>query len=169
MCLILERNPAQGTGPDDATIRAIYRKNPDGFGAMWLENGKVRTWKCVPRDADEAVAVWHYFDGVHVVAHWRMCTHGHVTDDNAHPFDVVEGEIAVVHNGVIPGHGDADTGAAPGESDISSGRCCARRGPLRRTRSTPAHTTRCPRSSADPSSSSRRQRVLRGLTQGSGP
>jgi hypothetical protein len=39
-----------------------------------------------------------------------MCTHGAVSIDNAHPHVVVENTIAMVHNGIVPGYGNAKEG-----------------------------------------------------------
>ena len=43
-----------------------------------------------------------------LAVHWRMKTHGHVDLTNCHPYDVVEGKVAMMHNGILHTGNSAD-------------------------------------------------------------
>ncbi len=108
MCLIIHQK--DGDRLTKAEVVDIYTRNRDGFGVMWIENGVVQTWRTLPTSAKEAWQAYRWIAGYACVLHWRMCTHGAVSIDNAHPHVVVENTIAMVHNGVIPGYGNAKEG-----------------------------------------------------------
>lgn len=105
MCLIIEQ-PA-GNSLTRAEVDDIYSRNRDGFGVVWIEGSTVKTWKAVPRDAADAWRMYQPVAGLHCVLHWRMATHGPIVDEMAHPFDVVDGQLAIVHNGVLSQFGSA--------------------------------------------------------------
>ena len=110
MCVIVSLAPKQ-TVPTEI-LRNCYDHNHDGWGIMWVENGKVGGWKCVG-DFSVFLKTWrevprHLPRGVH----FRIKTHGEVNRDNCHPFLIGE-ELGVMHNGTIqcpmPDAGMSDT------------------------------------------------------------
>jgi len=105
MCLIIDQPRGHILTPYD--VREIYRRNKDGFGVMWAEGGKVHTRRYLPRNEEQAVALYQRHAGRECVLHWRMATHGKVTLENVHPF-MVSDDIAMVHNGVLWGYGSKD-------------------------------------------------------------
>ena len=102
MCLIMRLNrqsePLTRAESDD-----IYRRNSDGIGIV-SPSGRVIA-RTLVRDADHA---WSLVSGVRDGwIHWRLATHGTVSSDNVHPFDVGHG-CALLHNGILRGGwGDA--------------------------------------------------------------
>ena len=118
MCLIIQHDPSK-TALTDVEIRDVYSRNRDGFGSMHVENSAVVVTKAVPRDVNHAIELYRVAaskPGV-VVVHWRMATHGAVVDSLAHPFELVAGELALVHNGVLGGEWCPDRDGI--ESDTS--------------------------------------------------
>jgi hypothetical protein len=119
MCLILKQSIAsQPLTPDE--VRAIYRRNSDGFGVAWHDDtGVAQHWRRVPVDAADAVFLYDLAFRLAtdrpVVMHWRMATSGHTVDDLAHPFSVPGGSL--IHNGVLP---DWAARARPGQSDTAA-------------------------------------------------
>lgn len=82
----------------------LYTSNPDGIGAMYATSKhKLRTPKIVPRSLDDAFKFVRQLpdDDRNIVVHFRWKTSGNVDTGNAHPFDVLPGQIAMTHNGVL--------------------------------------------------------------------
>lgn len=99
MCLIIHQKTGDRLTRDE--VADIYHRNRDGFGVMWIENDTVKTWKALPASADDAWIAYEWIAGHEAILHWRMCTHGVVSHDNAHPHVVHDGKVALVHNGVF--------------------------------------------------------------------
>lgn len=82
-------------------LKIMWDSNPDGAGFMYAEGGEVQIVKGLMTldalyDAIEAV-------GSHrkLVIHFRVKTHGAVSQELTHPFWISKGTLAMVHNGVI--------------------------------------------------------------------
>lgn len=84
----------------------LFSNNGDGLGAMYATSKRVlRTPKVVPKNLADAQAFIAQLpdDERNLVIHWRMRTSGQVDPDNAHPFIVLPGKMAMTHNGIISG------------------------------------------------------------------
>jgi hypothetical protein len=120
MCLIVDQH--KNTPLTDEELRSVYRKNSDGMGAVYTERGRLKAWRYVPKNADDAIAAYRVtLDRAddRVVWHWRFATHGVVSVAMSHPFGLPFGAY-LLHNGVLGAWGNR---AASGESDTA---CLAR-------------------------------------------
>lgn len=121
MCLIAAIDSVQTARRlSDELAQTAAHTNRDGFGAMWLQDGRVKTFKSLvqpPKKVSEITAL-----SDQVCFHWRFATSGGVTLSNAHPFVIANKDngdpvdIAVVHNGVL----GAPFDRVPGLSDTAA-------------------------------------------------
>ena len=81
-----------------------WENNPDGFGMLWADQGKLLSWKTL---TDPEKAYENYIriadqvgDKSEMVLHFRIGTHGGKNMSNCHPFYVNE-NLAFVHNGML--------------------------------------------------------------------
>lgn len=82
----------------------LYDSNSDGIGAMYATSKNVlRTPKIVPANLASAHAFVAQLpdDDRNLVLHFRMRTSGNTDQNNAHPFCVLPGQMAMTHNGVL--------------------------------------------------------------------
>lgn len=98
MCLIVHK-PA-GAKFDFSIIERASFTNSDGYGLMWIEDGKVNTFKSVDMST-LAESVDMMDDSLEIGLHLRWATHGTISKQNCHPF-TTKG-YALMHNGVIHG------------------------------------------------------------------
>lgn len=105
MCLI--HTIKAETRLDNSWLRNIHGKNPDGIGAMLIEDGRAVMKKYVPKNLRRALR-WYRreVEGRTGVVHWRYATHGLVDFDNCHPYAVLSKEedgidMWCMHNGVM--------------------------------------------------------------------
>lgn len=84
-------------------IESIFESNSDGLGAMYRNKKGLRVVKVLPRDLKDCLEFFHSMpkDDRMLAVHWRMKTHGRVDLTNCHPYDVVEGKVAMMHNGIL--------------------------------------------------------------------
>lgn len=112
MCLII-------TGPS-AHVRktllntpnlteSIYGYNADGIGFMYASaRNHLRVKKFLPNDLQDFEEAIRRLpnDNREVAVHARYKTHGDINMDNVHPYPVIPGRVAMMHNGVLS-HGNA--------------------------------------------------------------
>lgn len=90
--------------PPKSEIENCCNSNPDGFGAMYVAGGKVKTFKTM----DEKVFLQWYdkFVKKHpvstpLVCHMRIATHGSKRVENCHPWTDARGLVGFAHNGIL--------------------------------------------------------------------
>ena len=106
MCLLV--NQPATTAFTDEFIEDVYKKNSDGFGVMYAEDGKVHVYKCLPRNAQDMIDFYRaHAEGRDCVWHARMQTHGDIDLDNCHPYRVTD-DIWLAHNGILSTGNAAD-------------------------------------------------------------
>lgn len=114
MCLIIT-GPAHHVRSTLLTTpgltESIYDYNADGIGFMYATaNDKLRTRKFLPntiKEFDDAIRRLPT-DNRTIAVHARYKTHGTINMDNVHPYPVIEGRIAMMHNGVLAHGNSAD-------------------------------------------------------------
>lgn len=75
-----------------------FENNPDGYGVMWAEDGKVMVRRGMEWDGFKKVMM--QITGKPHVTHFRWATHGDAQKKNCHPFQVTE-DVWMMHNGII--------------------------------------------------------------------
>ena len=104
MCIAIWKD--EGKTISEETLATCFKANSDGAGFMYPENGKLHIHKGYFRFEDFYKAYKPHEDKQCVI-HFRIKTHGSVSVDNCHPFNINK-EFAFVHNGVISGYGVDD-------------------------------------------------------------
>ncbi len=83
-------------------LKRLEYRGYDSAGLAVLQDGGVTVVKSVGRVANLAkLSSGRRLSGVAGISHTRWATHGGVTDANAHPHVSSDGQIVLVHNGVI--------------------------------------------------------------------
>lgn len=99
MCLIVHQ-PKEFIMSDEL-LSDIYRRNSDGLGLMYAQDGELVVRKFLPKSAAEFVQAYReHGEGRELVLHARMTTHGETDMENCHPYQVTPG-VALMHNGVL--------------------------------------------------------------------
>jgi glucosamine--fructose-6-phosphate aminotransferase (isomerizing) len=83
-------------------LKRLEYRGYDSAGLAVLQENAITLVKCIGRVAALAkLASSRKLSGTCGISHTRWATHGGVTDANAHPHVSSDGQIALVHNGVI--------------------------------------------------------------------
>ncbi len=85
MCIILLSQ--NGKLPDKDMLRVAHENNPDGFGVMWVKNGRVKTKKGL-FTFDQVWDSLVDLEGIPWSMHLRFVTRGEKVDDQCHPFQI---------------------------------------------------------------------------------
>lgn len=112
MCLIItgQASKVRTTLLDtEGLLLDIFKTNPDGIGVMYATKNKLKIVKKLPQSLEQARQFIERMptDERLMAIHFRWTTHGDTDLENCHPYTVVEGEVALMHNGVLR-YGNAD-------------------------------------------------------------
>jgi hypothetical protein len=104
MCLIIKSDNASELKAN--LLKSAYSNNSDGFGGMFLADGKIQTFKELPKNENEVIKLWDKFKDMKIPMglHFRFTTNGGTNKANCHPFEVLNKkqhnrDIWVMHNG----------------------------------------------------------------------
>lgn len=103
MCVIILR-PAEGHGLTREHLINCFVNNPDGWGIMYADGGRVITHRGM-----DLKGFFDVYDGLgdkNLGLHFRIKTHGNVDLRNTHPYEVLNMEehgadLHLMHNGTI--------------------------------------------------------------------
>ena len=114
MCLIITGQSAKIRATllnTTGMLSDIYSLNPDGIGIMYATKKGLKVVKMLPKSAADATMFISKLplDDRELAVHFRWTTHGHTDMDNCHPYDVIPGYVAMMHNGVLHTGNAADT------------------------------------------------------------
>jgi len=106
MCLIItgQSSKVRSTLLDTTgMLSEIYSINPDGIGVMYSTSKGLKVVKTLPKNVNDAHAFIKKLptDAREIALHFRWTTHGDTDMLNCHPYDVVTGYVAMMHNGVL--------------------------------------------------------------------
>jgi len=118
MCLIItgESNKIRNTLlTTDNLLDDIYQSNSDGVGIMYANKHGLKVIKKICRSIHEMYTFISNMpdDDRNMAIHFRMKTHGDIDLFNCHPYSVIEGEVAMMHNGIL----DTGNKKDPSKSD----------------------------------------------------
>ena len=84
-------------------LSEVFAANPDGIGVMYSTAKGLKVVKTLPKNINDANAFIKKLptDDREIAIHFRWTTHGDTDLLNCHPYDVVTGYVAMMHNGVL--------------------------------------------------------------------
>jgi hypothetical protein len=84
-------------------LSEVFASNPDGIGVMYSTAKGLKVVKTLPKNINDANALINKLptDDREIAIHFRWTTHGDTDLLNCHPYDVVTGYVAMMHNGVL--------------------------------------------------------------------
>ncbi len=98
MCLIIRCETDKPLSKD--LLQDMQKRNDDGFGFMWIQNNKLKTFK---DNSDDFEKLWEKYEELKAFnpfIHLRYKTHGLIDHTNTHPYPCGHG-IYLMHNGVV--------------------------------------------------------------------
>lgn len=100
MCIIIVANANKKIS--NRIIKQAYKNNPDGFGIAASVNGKVKVIKGLYKP-NKIIKIYNQLRERatgDIVLHFRLATHGNITNSLCHPFRVND-DLVMFHNGII--------------------------------------------------------------------
>lgn len=104
MCIAISKD--QDLLISKETLQQCFNANPDGAGFMYSENKQLHVQKGF-FTFDEFYNAYKPHETKRAVLHFRIKTHGTISENNCHPFHIHKG-LGFVHNGIISGFGKQD-------------------------------------------------------------
>jgi predicted glutamine amidotransferase len=106
MCLIITGQSAKVRSTllnTHGLLSDIFTSNPDGIGFMYGSAKGLKVTKTLPKNLGDANAFIQRIpnDDREIAIHFRWTTHGKTDMVNCHPYDVIPGFIAMMHNGIL--------------------------------------------------------------------
>jgi predicted glutamine amidotransferase len=113
MCLIVYKE-------DDSSVftntqfKHMIRRNRDGLGIMWREDGRIRVEKTVGSEKAKFKLWSSHRNRPSYAMHARLTTHGKTNLENCHPYKILsidDGDpidLYMMHNGIIPNVPDSN-------------------------------------------------------------
>jgi predicted glutamine amidotransferase len=106
MCLIITGKSSQVRSTllnTHGLLSDIFTSNPDGIGFMYGTAKGLKVTKTLPKNLGDATAFIQRLpnDDREIAIHFRWTTHGKTDMVNCHPYDVIPGFIAMMHNGIL--------------------------------------------------------------------
>lgn len=101
MCIIIVANKNKKI-PNEH-IKLASELNCDGFGMSASVNNKLFVYKSISMNSDDIIKLYNSIRQVatgDIVLHFRLATHGDISDKLCHPF-YVNKDLVMFHNGVI--------------------------------------------------------------------
>ena len=120
MCIIIVANKNKKI-PNEH-IELASKLNCDGFGMSASVNNKLFVYKSISINADDIIKLYNSIRQVatgDIVLHFRLATHGDVSDKLCHPFHVNK-DLVMFHNGVIRDSVSGYKGYNKNESDTKA-------------------------------------------------
>jgi hypothetical protein len=101
MCLMIDR--PEGVEIPDSLLECAAFENPDGWGVMVADGGRVRTWKGF--GLGKLRSAIRKIGDSEAIIHLRLATHGTTDTGNCHPFTFsAHGrQYGLAHNGILSG------------------------------------------------------------------
>lgn len=101
MCLAIYK-PARAVIPTEHLFNG-YECNSNGCGFAYSEKGKLHIVKGLFSFRD-FLRQYKEKEECPMLVHFRWATHGDTNVLNCHPFSILNGQFAMIHNGVLPIH-----------------------------------------------------------------
>ena len=101
MCIIIVANKNKKIPNEHIKLASEF--NCDGFGMSASVNNKLSVYKSITMNSDDIIRLYNSIRQVatgDIVLHFRLATHGDVSDKLCHPFHVNK-DLVMFHNGVI--------------------------------------------------------------------
>jgi Glutamine amidotransferases class-II len=97
MCVIVVKKPTDSLTKEDFQLFA--RENKDGWGFVY--NDEMGTHAVRGMKLPALLKAYSLVANREAVFHFRMSTHGIISEQNCHPFEVLPG-LFLLHNGIFP-------------------------------------------------------------------
>ena len=120
MCIIIVANKNKKIPSEH--IKLASELNCDGFGISASVNNKLFVYKSISINPDDIIKLYNSIRQVatgDIVLHFRLATHGDVSDKLCHPFHVNK-NLVMFHNGVIRDNVSGYNGHDKNESDTTA-------------------------------------------------
>lgn len=113
MCVIVHKS--KGIDITEETLRLCWQHNPNGAGFMYWDNGLVIKKGFMKFKAFYENYLLSKPHDKEIVIHFRLASHGLISPEQTHPFQVQD--MGIVHNGIITIADEKEIEVKGGQSD----------------------------------------------------